>query len=592
VLELTLAIVAHAALGVALAAGVWSIGLGVVPRGREPIAYPFGLVLSVAAATLALLSGWLLPLSLALVLPPLVRGARRLPAATLRAAVPAAALGTALGFVNHGPTESVDSSAYGDMLFYAAKVVSAGESLVPFRDLLVAGERQVWVESGWMLVGGALDGLPGVDPILFQAVTAPAFFLAALATGFGFVRRAGPALDELVALLAVGAIAYPTWLTESPPVALAAPLAFSLYGVWRDPLPLRLLLAVGSACAVSFFLTKVLGLLPLTIVGAVAIVRDHRRVAPALLGGAAAAAAAAVALFAADSAWLADVLEAKFLPADAARGLRRQLDVRDTQAASTGVLMVGELLLAAALARQRAWTLVAVLGVAIAGGWLLGGHCFDIVLGLAVLLAAVLVLDRGVRDPLLLAAAALALGVGAWFRDIAGVGSTLLPLALIFSAVLLALAPRPRAIAVVAAAAAVVAGLVVFPADRPTTLTSADHDAWSEMRATVPPDGLVFTSETGPVVTGDQGWNYYPGVWARQLYIAGWSNSPLLVDDDERRRRLARNRSVLKGRLDPRSLELDREYSSYYAVVDSSSRVPASFARLYGNRELTLYAIP
>ncbi len=591
-LELTLAIVAHAALGVVLAGGVWSLGLGVLPRERALFAYPFGIVAATIGAALLLVSFWLLPVALALVVPPLARGVSRLPRAALWAALPAGALGTALGLVNHGPTEDVDSSAYGDMLFYAAKVVSAEQSIFPFRDLLVAGERQVYVESAWMFLGGALASVPGVDPILLQAATAPAFFLTALAIGFALLRTPASRSAGLVALLAVAAVAYPTWLTESPPVALAVPLAFALYAMWRDPLPLPLLLAVGSALTGSFFLTKTLGLVPLTIVGAVAIVRDHRRLAPVLLSAAGAAGVAVVALFAADSAWLADVLEPKFLPVDAARGLRRQLDVRDTQAAATSVLIVGQLLLAAVLARRRAWTLLAVLASAVGGGWLVGGHGFDVVLGIAVLLAGCLLVERGVREPWLVGAAAAALASAAWFRDISGVGSTLLPIALVVAGVLLALTRRPPLTAAAGVGALIAIGLVVFPADRATTLTSADRAAWEHVRDAVPSNGLVFTSETGPVVTGDQGWNYYPGIWGRQLYLAGWSNSPLLVDDDERARRLALNRRVLVGLLDPRDLDLDRAYSSFYAVVDDTVRVPPGSRLRYRNDELALYELP
>lgn len=591
--NLTLAIMAHAALGVVLAGGIWGLGLGVLPRERALFAYPLGLLAAVAAATLVLISYWLLPVALALVLPPLARGFSRLPRAALSAVLLAGALGTALGLVNHGPTKHVDSSAYGDMLFYAAKVVSAEQSIFPFRDLLVAGERHAYIESAWMFLGGALASVPGVDPILLQAATAPAFFLTALAIGLALLRTSLVGSSAaLVAVLAVAAIAYPTWLTESPPVALAMPLAFALYAIWRDRLPLPLLLTVGAAVAGGFFLTKALGLVPLTIVGAVAIVRDHRRQAPVLLSAAGAAAVAVVALFAADSAWLADVLEPKFLPVDAARGLRRQLDVRDTQAAATSVLIVGQLLLAAVLARRRAWTLLAVLASAIGGGWLVGGHGFDVVLGISVLLAACLLVERGVTEPWLVGAAAVALASAAWFRDISGVGSTLLPIALVLAGVLLALVRRPSLATTARVGALIAIGLLVFPTERATTLTTADRAAWEHVAEAVPRDGLVFTSETGPVVTGDQGWNYYPGIWGRQVYLAGWSNSPLLVDDNERARRLELNRRVLSGQLDPRDLELDRDYSSFYVLVDRRRTPPPGSHLVYRNEELALYDLP
>jgi hypothetical protein len=64
------------------------------------------------------------------------------------------------------------------------------------------------------------------------------------------------------------------------------------------------------------------------------------------------------------------------------------------------------------------------------------------------------------------------------------------------------------------------------------------------------------------------------------------------VDDDERARRLELNRRVLAGLVAPRELELDREYPSFYAVVDESVRVPRGSELRYRNEELALYELP
>ena len=148
--ELTATIVAHAVLGVALAALVWATGYGWLLARRRPsawLAYPVGLLVCVLAAWLVLVSPWLVPVAL-VVLAPAALGVRRTIWPTVVSAPFAAGLGLVLGSLLHGPTADESSHAYGDLLFYAAKLASARESVVPFRDLLVAGESSTYVEAG------------------------------------------------------------------------------------------------------------------------------------------------------------------------------------------------------------------------------------------------------------------------------------------------------------------------------------------------------------------------------------------------------------------------------------------------------------
>ena len=137
-----------------LAALVWLVGRGCLVVCRRPLegrslldAYPLGLFVVLAAAV-----------------PPLVwrplgrRSPRRrrgrgvvvgargatlpLRGGTLAlAALGSAAFGSGLGVLLHGPPSELDSAAYGGMLWYVAKVVSATQSIIPFRDPLVEGER-------------------------------------------------------------------------------------------------------------------------------------------------------------------------------------------------------------------------------------------------------------------------------------------------------------------------------------------------------------------------------------------------------------------------------------------------------------------
>jgi hypothetical protein len=484
------------------------------------------------------------------------------------------------------------------MLFYAAKLVSAGESVIPFRDLLVEGGASTYVEAASTFVGGALDALPGLDPVLYQASTAPAFLVAAFAAGVGVARlRVSARHAVALAPLATAVVAYPTWITESPPVAFALPLAFAIDAILSDRLELGELALAVVIVALGFALTKGFGVVPLAVATVYSLAThngrdlDSRRLLryglPVIAVG-----VAAVAFFLATSSWLTEVLDTKFLPADAIDGLADQLDHRDTQAVAPALLVAGELLLAAALARGRAWPQLAVLGSAIAGNWLVGGHGFDITVALAVVLALLELARRPEllqAQLLLVVAAGTALFASVVCRDISGVRVGFVLALLLGGGVLAALAP-PRALLPIAAATALGVGVAALGISQGSpTLSADDHDVWAEVRERVPSDGLVFTSETGPVITGTQGWNYYPGVAGRQVYLAGWSASPLLVDEQERALRLALNRAVLEGR-DPRTIPLERTYGSYFAVVDD--KAPSGWRRLYTNSRFSLYEIP
>jgi hypothetical protein len=124
------------------------------------------------------------------------------------------------------------------------------------------------------------------------------------------------------------------------------------------------------------------------------------------------------------------------------------------------------------------------------------------------------------------------------------------------------------------------------------TLTPADYDIWQQVQENVPDDGLVFTTMTGRRITPREGWNNYPSIAGRQLYLAGWYDGRLTSRRDELDRRLALNTRVLGGEVSPDELELDRPFGSHYAVTWRSESVPPSFEPLYANDRFALYRIP
>lgn len=671
---LTLAIVLHAGLGVVLALLVFASGLGVLGalRGREALlgadavfAYPLGLGVCVVSAVLTLVSPWLAPLAVLLVTAPLVAFlARRAEGIVTRAGRPllvalpgVVGLPIVLGFLLHGPSRDLGSRAYGDMLAYVDTLVSATQSIAPLYDLLVEGERRIYAEAASSFLGGALAELPGFDIILFHTTTLPAFLLASLAIGLGLLgpgraRETSPWLPA-VALLAVSTVIYPTWIVESPPVALAAPLALVIYRLWEAPPATSWLTFFAVLCAAELLATKVVATIPLAVVAALAIRRRylHRfdaRQAALVVGGLVAAGGVAIALLFLTASWFTRLFTIEFLPADAVRGLRDQLDTRNAQALAPTFEVIGQIMLLTALVRARHADFALSLALSICAVWFVGGQGFDAALGTSILLAAILFWRRPAlfaQQRALVLAAATALLFSSWLRDISGVraalalvillsvtlvaafeGASRSPLdaarrllypagialtAVLFSlagahyvgfAVVLVLAAlalvRRPAVAVAALALGLAASTALAARSDDLRLghdyyplTSEDYEVWQRVTKVVPRDGLVFTSMTGKRIDGRHGWNNYPSIAGRQLYLAGWYDGRLVSDRAELDRRLALNRRILTGALSPMELVLERRFSSYYAVLRQGERTPSSFRLLYANRLFALYRI-
>lgn len=680
-LRLTFDILYHAGLGIGLALLVWAVGMGyllLLGESRLPArwnvhAYPVGL-LAVTLASLLLLVEPLLGLLGALLLAiPLARlaadtGRVRIAAAKvippLAWALPAlVGFAAVIGFLLHGPTNRLDSSAGGELMFYVAKLVSARDSVTPFRDLLVEGQGFIYVEAAPSFVGAAVSHVPGFDAFLFQTTALPAFMLASLCIGLGLLgrdRQATPSSGvwtTAVAALAISMIAYPSWLTESPPVALAVPLALPVYKLWADSVPLGWFGALGGVIALDILLTKVVAGIPFAILVLAALYTRYRdrlelRHLAAAVGVLASVAGAAVAVLFLTAGWYVDLFRLGSLPSDAVR------EVSTDNAASVGLLleMAGQLLLLAAVVRTNRYSLAAALAISIVAVWFVKGQGFDIAVGMPILLAAFVFWtlpepDR--RTRWLVLGAAVSLSVSAWFRDLAGVRAALVLVLLLGLALLAAfvgssrtsrsaaslvayayavaavgasialaghqylgalavailllvpsgarrLPTHARRLAIPAAlAASAVATLVIAVVQRdefglgrpPPTLTTEDYAVWQRAEKLVPDDGLIFTSLTGRRIEIHQGWNNYPAIAGRQLYLAGWYDGRLISDRAELERRLALNAKVLSGDLRPGRVDLSRAFGAYFAVLRTSERTPQSFKRLYRNRLFALYRI-
>jgi hypothetical protein len=664
--QLALAIEYHVALGILLAGLVWAVGAGYVLAvwrdGPAVFAYPIGLLAVLCASALFLLEGWLAPLSLALLLAPLVllfrrwsrarAAARRLGLAVAWGSPAIVGLSTTLGFFLHGPTARVDSNAFGDVVWYVAKLASARQSLIPLRDLSAAGVNLWHAELGPTLIGAASSGLPAFDPFLFHTSTLPAFLGASLCAGFAALRtRSAPRLE--LALLAVGMTAYVSWFAESPPVTLALPLSFALFVLTTGRLSKPAFASMVGIVVVDAVLTKGLLLIPIAVLAAVALRRYSlsRRERLAVAIGVPLALVVFLVATLANSWWVVKAASLHFQPLTAYDGLRSQLETRSTIKLAPALQLVGYAGLAVLLARRTATGLLIALAVCVVWSWTVYEYSIEIGLGVIVLLSALEFRDGPSRDRALLALTAACLALGAWFRDFAGIRAALVECAclaaLAFSALvtssdrefrrpavhlrlyaavggiaLLALSGHALAAGVAALAAAglgvallpprwvslaaasalglgCVAAAAAARSDNlrlgtydTTILPSEQYEVWRRVASVVPADGLVFTDQTGPSSDAASGLNYYPAVAGRQVYLAGWYQSRLRGDDDDRAKRLDLNQRVLDGKVAPGSIPSLRRYRSFYAVLTNRGSYPPSFQQVYANSRFAVFRIP
>ena len=141
-------------------------------------------------------------------------------------------------------------------------------SLFPFPDLAAAGHHFTYAEIGPSLVGAALSWLPGFDPFLFGATTLPLVGMLSVLVGFALLERpVEPRWTDVlvVTTLAVSMTSYGSWLVESSPVALAVPLVFPMYALYRRALTLPRLIGATAVLAFLCVCLKVLMLLPLAV---------------------------------------------------------------------------------------------------------------------------------------------------------------------------------------------------------------------------------------------------------------------------------------------------------------------------------------
>ena len=443
------------------------------------------------------------------------------------------------------------------------------------------------------------------------------FVIRGLVTARSGQAPLSPVSILLIVGLMVAACMRPSWIVESPPVALLLPLIPVLaYAVDRAGASLpRLLICVVFAALVSIG-SKVVSLVVLGgYAGMALVVKCWGRLTPrqAILIG--------IALLPIGIYVLAMIV--RFLPDFLTywepgpdswhrfqdKGWAGFSEVLPDLARDIGIV----LLLVGAYR---------VGGLALAGSVLLGAFCFLFHfqlfriahLSVFVLVAMVLALRRQPdrRAEIWLLAATLLTLPFSFFRDPGGSEAALAWIAVAAPTLWYALVPTAESalnwmgarldqamgritvalltLSILALPALAVGKLRIGDTNR-TIGKPTLAQLWDATRQETPERALIFTDQTGNEPGRLTGWNDFSLGAERQFYVSTWSVSKLRLDDAARKRRLSLNAAVLKGQCPPESLALSRNYDAYFAAVAVGRTIPENFVEVYGNADYGLFRI-
>ena len=227
----------------------------------------------------------------------------------------------------------------------------------------------------------------------------------------------------VVTTLAVSMTAYGSWFVESSPVALAVPLVFPMYALYRKALTLPRLVAAAAVLALLCVCLKVLMLLPLAVLVGASVLRDHWRElwgsrGALLAGGLVLVAVAVVGTLFATAGSFGDLVHVRVSTSATVRDLQHV--TRTSYAPAGGALfLVGLLVLCAALVRERRFAFAVAVAVPMLLMQFVDGINLAIVIDAAVFGAALDLWARPARHAGRLVAAGVLLSAAVVVRDIA-----------------------------------------------------------------------------------------------------------------------------------------------------------------------------
>jgi len=609
----------------------------VAPSEAALIGYPIGLAITVMLAAVAVVvpgGRWLASILLIMTwLPaafwrPAVGELADMGLTVARCAAPAAGFAAFMALLWHGPTATLSASTLGDLVHSYASVHMLTEHPYPFWHLGSEGDLMPYENMAPMAIAAALIVFPGFDGMLFLTASLAMFFSLWLALGLVAVRRAvqsdpaeelgGLGIAVVIALVLAGSRT-PSFVVESPPIAFALPLLFSIsYLAWKSSgdVGSSLLTAIGATVGAA--LSKVVLLLPLGLlagVDAAVHLKDHRPTRSQTVLTAITCLAVAAYVLRTVAIWAPTYLST-FVPGPDSRIWLFDYGRGDLPALTVVVARdVGWCLLGVGVVRMGTLRLTIAYWVAVLANFAYP-YLFHTAAIYAVLLVAISLLiqpDRYHRAPHPLAVGAVLLVAYPLTRDWSGAQAGIIWLLCITPIAWLAIIGGRRhdaltrwvtnrigpvtAVGVALSLIAVGSGIAIVDSGwrqgKPDVLTPGMYDIWGKVREMTPSDALIFTDLTGPEFRVASGWDSYAAAGERQVFISSWVTSfrRFRIDPAARAERFCLNQKVLDGEIDPSSVPLTRKYGSYFAVMQNEHPAPANFESIYRNQELTLYRI-
>ena len=542
------------------------------------------------------------------------------------------------GIFQHGPTAQLSARPLGDLVFYVSRLCSlqAFPFPAPYRDLLLEGHQIAlgYASSGPALIGAALYHLPGFNAFLFYAVSGPTFYLVSLNIGFSLLSKRCSAPNEevesispiwafvILPLLMVAALAYPTWIVESVPVLYAIPLSFTVYWLIRDQScsAVQFVTLAVSILGCTYF-TKVFAFIPFfTVLGLrflqMSLLKLNRRDFGIVVGVVMVLALSYVLYVWDSTSWiLAGQFRWQFLPLITLYNITTGNSSLSDSAIAM-FLILGHVLLILSAWRSNQVMVCSALLVGVLIFWLWPGYgnityAVSITIFVALLYHELVVLYKS-RFPLILAAIMLMVATALREINLVALRNGGVFISFIVFSVLppiiwgvredtkigrmckkgLQLVSVGTAVGLIVFSLALANGFFGTSIPKTGALTPTDYDIWHKVKKLVPADTLIFSDFTGTKIDLRHGWNYYSGVSGRQMYIGGWYSSPLRFDADALADRLKQNDMVLNGMVSPWDLQLSRNYSSYFAVVERKRGMPEEYSLRYVNQDYAIYEIP
>jgi hypothetical protein len=638
--ELVIDTIRHALLGCLLTLVQWAGGAGIAlvvfrefraaPGRIALLGFPFSLVL---LALLVLIS---LVFPFGAIVAPAVLGACLWPLAYWRpppndlvragkaiAAILALAVtfGCWLGLLAHGATETLPGRPSGDVVFYASSIFALQLPHFPIWYLGNEGDQALPFNMLFPAIGTALLPYVHIDPFLFILAAGGSAYVLSLGIAlYAYLSKPETRSVDTFSLMLVGlavlvAGRYPYWTVESIPIVFTLPLTIAVWCLVRESAEPSAAIYNFGVAVVGSLLSKVTGaatLAPLALTPLAGSIQKLPKAAR-VVGGAVIAIAALCGL----------AFVIKLGPLMIEEGTVGPESYTNWQLGFAYDLPfilrdVGTLVLVVLAYRLSRWPIATSLALGLVLALVfsfflrINFACAAIVIGLLFTEKD----DKRTSDKVI-AVAAFGLCLPAMLMtDFGGAPAGLFWLLCIGGTAWVVLsnaAPRtgeapgaswlsPRislrfaamaSIAVVLCLVGVVRGRVVLnPGDRRAYLQiSPDaRDIWIAVRAQTPRDALIFTDQTGPEPGLLTGWNTFVLSGERQVYVAGWYQSPSLrISPARRAERLALNADVLAGRLVPTELKYSRFYGAYFSVVRRDRQMPPAWKKMYANSSYALY---